>query len=83
MSVGFGKIATLTKGKLKMNEYSIPDLLVGQTYYPRSMARKYQYGEINFAEKRDDIYFADERYQAYAIRFNGHKWATVAVKVSD
>ncbi len=66
-----------------MKEYSIADLLIGQTYYPRSIARKYQYGEINFAEKREDIYFADERYQAYAIRFNGHKWATVAVKVGE
>lgn len=65
-----------------MKTYSIPDLLIGHTYYPRSMARKYQYGEINFAEKRDDIYFADG-YEAYAIRFNGHKWATVAVKVED
>jgi len=46
------------------------------------LARKYQYGEINFAEKRDDIYFADG-YEAYAIRFNGHRWATVAVKVAD
>ena len=38
-----------------MKSYSIPDLLVGQTYYPRSIARKYQYGEITFAEKRDDM----------------------------
>ncbi len=71
----------MKEGK-KMKSYSIPDLLVGQTYYPRSLARKYQYGEINYAEKRDDIYFA-EGYEAYAIRFNGHKWATVAVKVAD
>ena len=65
-----------------MKTYSIEDLLVGQTYYPRSLARKYQYGEINFAEKRDDIYLSDG-YQAFAIRFNGHKWATVAVKVEE
>ena len=65
-----------------MKSYSIEDLLVGQTYYPRSLARKYQYGEINFAEKRDDVWVGSD-YQAYAIRFNGHKWATVAVKVSD
>ena len=65
-----------------MKTYSIPDLLVGQTYYPRSFARKHQYGEIVFAEKRDDIYFADG-YEAYAIRFNGSKWATIAVRVSD
>ena len=66
----------------EMKTYSIEDLLVGQTYYPRSLARKYQYGEINFAEKRDDIYLS-EGYQAFAIRFNGHKWATVAVKVEE
>lgn len=66
----------------EMKTYSIEDLLVGQTYYPRSLARKYQYGEINFAEKRDDIYLSDG-YQAFAIRFNGHKWATVAVKVEE
>ena len=65
-----------------MISYSIEDLLVGQTYYPRSIARKYQYGEINFAEKRDDIYLGEE-YQAFSIRFNGSKWATVAVKVAD
>ena len=65
-----------------MMSYSITDLLVGQTYYPRSIARKYQYGEINFAEKRDDIYLGEE-YLAFAIRFNGSKWATVAVKVAD
>ena len=65
-----------------MKSYSIEDLLVGQTYYPRSLARKYQYGEINFAEKRDDIYLADG-YEAYAIRFNGSRWATVAVKVGE
>lgn len=66
----------------EMKTYSIPDLLVGQTYYPRSLARKYQYGEINFAEKREDIYLS-EGYEAFAIRFNGHRWATVAVKVAD
>jgi hypothetical protein len=66
----------------EMKAYSIADLLVGQTYYPRSLARKYQYGEINFAEKREDIYLADG-YEAYAIRFNGNKWATVAVKVEE
>lgn len=65
-----------------MKAYSIEDLLVGQVYYPRSLARKYQYGEINYATKRDNVYLSDG-YEAYAIRFNGHKWATVAVKVSD
>ena len=65
-----------------MKTYSIEDLLVGQTYYPKSLARRYQYGEINFAEKRDNVYLGED-YQAYSIRFNGHKWATVAVKVSD
>ena len=65
-----------------MKTYSIPDLLIGHTYYPRSMARKYQYGEINFAEKREDIYL-EEGYEPFAIRFNGNKWATVAVRVAD
>ena len=65
-----------------MKTYSIPDLLVGQTYYPRSLARKYQFGEITFAEKRENVYLADG-YEAYSIRFNGNKWATVAVKVAD
>ena len=64
-----------------MNTYSIADLLVGQIYYPRSIARKYQYGEITFAEKREDIWL--DGYEAYAIRFNGNRWATVAVKVAD
>ena len=70
-----------------MKTYSIEDLLIGQTYYPRSLARKFQYGEINFAEKRDDIYLS-EGYEAYAIRFSpnsshSYKWATIAVKVGD
>ena len=64
-----------------MRAYSIADLLVGQTYYPRSIARKYQFGEITFAEKREDIWL--DGYEAYAIRFNGSRWATVAVKVAD
>jgi hypothetical protein len=64
-----------------MKTYSITDLLIGHTYYPRSLARKYQYGEINFAEKREDIWL--DGYEAYAIRFNGNRWATVAVKVED
>ncbi len=70
-----------------MKSYSIPDLLVGQTYYPRSIARKYHSGEINYAEKREDIYLSDG-YEAYAIRFTpntgfSYRWATVAVKVAD
>lgn len=66
-----------------MREYSIPDLLIGQTYYPTSIARKYKYGEINFAEKREDFTFTDDRLVPFAIRFNGDKWATVAVRVAD
>jgi len=65
-----------------MKSYSIEDLLVGQIYYPRSLARKYQYGEINYATKRENVYLSEE-YQAYSIRFNGHKWATIAVRVAD
>jgi hypothetical protein len=64
-----------------MKTYSIEDLLIGQTYFPRSMARKYQYGEINYASKRDDLWL--DGYEAYAIRFNGNKWATVAVRIPD
>jgi hypothetical protein len=64
-----------------MKTFSIEDLLIGQTYYPRSMARKYQYGEINYASKRDDLWL--DGYEAYAIRFNGNKWATVAVRIPD
>lgn len=65
-----------------MKSYSIADLLVGQIYYPKSLARRYQYGEINFAEKRENVYVGED-YQCFAIRFNGHRWATVAVKVAD
>jgi hypothetical protein len=65
-----------------MKSYSIPDLLHGKIYYPRSIARKYQYGEITYATKREDIYLS-EGYEAFAIRFNGDRWATIAVKVAD
>ena len=65
-----------------MRSYFIEDLLVGQFYKPASLARRFNGGEINFAEKRDDVWVG-ENYQAYSIRFNGHKWATIAVKVSD
>jgi hypothetical protein len=64
-----------------MRTYSIEDLLVGQTYHPRSLARRYQGGEITYASKREDIWL--DGYEAYAIRFNGNRWATVAVKVAD
>ena len=65
-----------------MRNYSIENLLVGQIYYPTSLARRYQYGEINYATKRDDVWVG-ENHQAFAIRFNGHKWATISVRVSD
>jgi hypothetical protein len=65
-----------------MRTYSIEDLLVGQYYRPASLARRFQGGEITHAEKRDDVWVGSD-YQAYSIRFNGHKWATIAVKVSD
>ena len=69
-----------------MKSYSIEDLLVGQTYHPRSLARRFQGGEITFAEKREDIWL--DGYEAYAIRYRVHQsikqnWATVAVKVAD
>jgi hypothetical protein len=65
-----------------MRSYSIEDLLVGQYYKPTSLARRYNGGEITFAEKRDDVWVGTD-YQAYSIRFNGNRWATIAVKVSD
>jgi hypothetical protein len=65
-----------------MRTYSIVDLLVGQYYRPTSLARRYQGGEITYAEKRDDVWVG-ENYEAYAIRFNGNRWATIAVKVSE
>ena len=52
-----------------MRNYSIEDLLIGQFYSPTSSARKYQGGEINFAEKRDNVWVGSD-YQAYSIRFN-------------
>lgn len=70
-----------------MRSYSIEDLLVGQFYRPTSLARRFLGGEINFAEKRDDIYLGED-YQAYSIRYRvgqsiKNDWATIAVKVSD
>ena len=70
-----------------MRSYSIEDLLVGQFYKPTSLARRFFGGEIDFAEKRDDVWVGTD-YQAYAIRYrvsNSIKsdWATIAVKVSD
>ena len=69
-----------------MKTYSIEDLLVGQFYHPRSLARRFQGGEITFAEKRDDIWL--DGYQAYSIRYRVGQsiksdWATIAVKVED
>lgn len=70
-----------------MNTYSIEDLLVGQFYRPSSLARRFFGGEIDFAEKRDDVYVGED-FQAYAIRYRvansvRSEWATIAVKVSD
>ena len=69
-----------------MKAYSIEDLLVGQTYYPRSLARRFQGGEITHAEKREDIWL--DGYQAYSIRYRvgqsiKSNWATIAVKVGE
>jgi hypothetical protein len=70
-----------------MKTYSIEDLLVGQFYRPSSLARRFMGGEIDFAEKRDDVWVGTD-YQAYAIRYRVAQsiktnWATIAVKVSD
>ena len=74
------------KGKL-MRAYSIEDLLVGQFYRPSSLARKFMGGEIEFAEKRDDVWVGED-YQAYAIRYRVAQsiktnWATIAVRIKD
>lgn len=70
-----------------MRTYSIEDLLVGQFYRPQSLARRFMGGEINFVEKRDDVW-AGSDFQAYAIRYrvNGsfvEQWATIAVRTND
>jgi hypothetical protein len=65
-----------------MKTYSINDLLYGQQYYPRSIARKHLNGEINYSEERSDVY-TPKGYKAFAIRFNGDNWATISVKVED
>ena len=70
-----------------MKAYSIEDLLVGQFYRPASLARRFMGGEIEFAEKRDDVYVGED-FQAYAIRYRvsnsiKSEWATIAVKVAD
>ena len=68
-----------------MKSYSIPDLIVGQEYHPRSLARRFTGGVINYATKRNDVSLYGD-YEAYAIRwfYNGNeKWATIAVKVGE
>jgi hypothetical protein len=70
-----------------MKAYSIEDLLVGQFYRPASLARKFMGGEIEFAEKRDDVYVGED-FQAYAIRYRVAQsiktnWATIAVRVKE
>ena len=70
-----------------MKTYSIEDLLIGQFYQPRSLARRFFGGELTYAEKRDDVWVGTD-YQAYAIRYRvgqsiKQNWATIAVKVAD
>lgn len=70
-----------------MRSFSIPDLLVGTYYRPTSLARRFFGGEINYAEKRDDVW-AGEDYQTYAIRYRvdgsfKEQWATIAVRLPD
>lgn len=71
-----------------MRAYSIVDLLVGQYYKPTSLARRFQGGIINFAEKRQDSVWAGEDYEVFVVRYKPDnsitdKWATIAVRVSD
>ena len=65
-----------------MRTYSIVDLLIDQYYAPVSMKRRFQGGTINYATKRDDVCL-ESGYEAYAIRYNGDNWATVAVRLPD
>ena len=69
-----------------MKTYSIKDLLVGQTYYPRSLARRFQGGEITYATKRENLWL--DGYEAYSIRYRvgqsiKQNWATIAVRLPD
>lgn len=66
-----------------MRNYSIENLLVGSYYSPASYSRKGLIGEINFAEKRDDVWVG-ENSSAYSIRFRpagsiADQWATISV----
>jgi hypothetical protein len=72
------------------NTYSIETLLEGKYY--RSNSRKGLDGIIQYAEKRDGIWYG-ENYEAYLVKvrptydgkgiFRNDFYATVAVKVSD
>jgi hypothetical protein len=69
-----------------MKTYSIEDLLVGQTYHPRSLARRFQGGEITYATKRENLWL--DGYEAYSIRYRvgqsiKQNWATIAVRLPD
>ena len=66
-----------------MRNYSIENLLLGSYYSPVSYSRKGLIGEINFAEKRDDVWVGTNA-TAYAIRFRpagsiADQWATISV----
>lgn len=69
-----------------MKTYSIEDLLVGQIYHPRSLARRFQGGEITYATKRENLWL--DGYEAYSIRYRvgqsiKQNWATIAVRLPD
>lgn len=69
-----------------MRTYSIEDLLVGQTYHPRSLARRFQGGEITYATKRENLWL--DGYEAYSVRYRvgqsiKQNWATIAVRLPD
>ena len=69
------------------NAYSITDLLEGKYYRSRSFARKGLDGIIQWAEKRDDVWYG-RNCEAYLVTIRpeyglGYKYRTIAVKVSD
>lgn len=69
-----------------MRHYSIVDLLIDTYYAPTSLRNRFDGGIINYAEKRDDTYPAED-YEHFAVRYTpksgGERWATVAVKVEN
>ena len=71
-----------------MRSYSIPDLLIGTYYRPASLARRFDGGVINFAEKREDSVWVGDEHEVFVIRYKPEssihdKWATIAVRTAN